>query len=229
MKIILKILSWFALLIWLFPVYSGSLVNLRGQRYCEVLLAKEIIPRHIHVYNTIGLNNCPPALWNKLNLAQIKQQYNSRFVRLNGPRYWVIDGMQNSSLLNTEKYNFGGIEMREAGILELGTFDLLKMQPYHIHHVKRITTWVYQAGKPIYEISDAQGHVFVMQSYSTQKISQTEESLATLASRLKLPRGWNFRTRVLQKETTVTPINQKAEVLQDEFLNTYLLETPKIP
>ena len=39
-------------------------------------------------------------------------------------------------------------------------------QPYAVNQVKRDTIWTYDAGKPIFELTDPDGHVYVMQSYS---------------------------------------------------------------
>ena len=44
--------------------------------------------------------------------------------------------------------------MREAGLLSIKISDLFKASaPYYKHEVKRHTTWIYQPGKPIYEVS----------------------------------------------------------------------------
>src|SRR5438128_1925568 len=101
-----------------FSAHAVDMQNLRGQRYCEVLLgADRWIPRNVEVYNTIGLNQCPKELWDKLTPEQIKKDTGATFVRLNGPRHWVIDGIKNSKLINPKQREFGGIAMRTAGIL----------------------------------------------------------------------------------------------------------------
>jgi hypothetical protein len=50
--------------------------------------------------------------------------------------------------------------------------------------------------------------------------------LANLGSRLKLPRGWTFRTRVLSNPLTVTATGE-ARVVQDELENTYQFNAPQ--
>lgn len=81
--------------------------------------------------------------------------------------------------------------------------------------------WIYDAGKPVYELIDPKGNVFVMQSYSVQKEPQTEQSLTQLGSKLKLPTQWRFKTGILKKAGTVQAIDNMAVVVQDDFLNTY--------
>ncbi len=203
---------------------SGEIQNLRNQRYCEILIGR---PPFLHVYNTIGLNNCPADQWNKITVPNIKKETGALFVHLNGPRYWMIDGMKHSELINPKVRVLGGIAMREAGVLKLSLLDLWAgIRPYRSHQVHRQTTWIYQAGKPIYEIVDSQGNVYAMQSYSIQRVLQTEESLPKLGSKLHLPNGWSFRIRILQENAYLTALNEQAIVIQDEFLNTYQQETP---
>jgi hypothetical protein len=139
----------------------------------------------------------------------------------------MIDGMKNSSLVNPEPKTLGGLKMRDAGILKLKLLDLsLSEKQYKPHTVHRETTWVYLADKPIFELVDPDGKIYVMQSYSIQKTNQTQETLADLGAKLNLPKGWTFRTRVLKKDAYLTPLNKSAVVLQDDNLNTYQQETP---
>ena len=60
-----------------------------------------------------------------------------------------------------------------------------------------------------------------MQSYSVQLINQSEETLKKLAEKLKLPSGWQFKTGILNKNDQVKTSDNKAQVIQDEYGNTY--------
>jgi hypothetical protein len=194
--------------------------NTRGLRYCEVIVATKGL--EVSVYNTINLNNCPADLWNKLSTDDIKKETDAFFVHLNGPRYFVFDAIENASLINKTEKMFGGINMREAGVLHITPQDLMnKSKPYSEHQVDRKTTWVYLSGKPVYELVSPEGEVFVMQSYSIQQTPQTEASLATLGKRLTLPKGWHFYTGTPSKTEKVTAIDGHAFVITDDFLNTY--------
>ncbi len=62
-----------------------------------------------------------------------------------------------------------------------------------------------------------------MQSYSTEVKDLTLEKIKDLKSQLKLPRGWDFRARLLTEELQV-PIPQRlATLIQDDFYNSYTL------
>ena len=199
---------------------AGDMNNLRGQRYCEIILAENRWT--LFVYNTIGLNDCPGQLWNKMNTNEIQKQTKASWVHLNGPRYWVIDGMKNATFINRQQKVLGQLSMREAGILHLGLSEIMKgAQPYLTHTVHRQTTWIFKANRPVFELINPQGHVFVMQSYSIQKTPQTEASLSQLGAKLKLPAGWRFRTGNLSKDVELPTVDDKAIVIQDNFSNTY--------
>ncbi|KTC82984.1 hypothetical protein [Legionella brunensis] len=221
MRSCILLISFFCL-----PLLANAkqISGLRDSRYCEILLSKSRLS--FAVYNTIGLNDCPASIWDKITVDSVKNETKASVVKLNGPRYWVIDGMTNSQLVNPEQKVICGLAMREAGVLQLSVSDLLtSSKPYKQHTVNRQTTWVYQSGKPVYELIDPQGQVFVMQSYSIEKKPQTEASLSNLNTQLKLPQGWQFRSGVLQKNQELKAINNKATVIQDDFLNTYQLAT----
>jgi hypothetical protein len=203
-----------------FTAEANSLNNMRGARYCEILLTKKGL--NMAVYNTINLNGCPEDLWKKITVQSIKKETGSFFVHLNGPRYFLFDRIENASLINKKQRVFQGLAMHEAGVLHLNASDLFKRRsPYKTHEVARQTTWVYFAGKPVYELLSPTGEAYVMQSYSVQDIPQTEADLSTLGTRLKLPSGWTFKTGLLKKEAKVVAIDGKAIVTTDDFLNTY--------
>jgi hypothetical protein len=199
--------------------------NLRGSRYCEVLLATATPPNvHVDVYNTIGLNDCPEDAWAKLDAGQIKTQFGVTLAVLNGPRYWMIDAVVKGELLDPTVETFGTIEMRHAGSIDLLAADLPKMQAeYTDRRIERDTVVRFDAGKPVFELVDPSGRIFDMQSYSIQKTPQTQDDLETLGSRLELPTGWTFRTRVLASDLLVAAVNNIGTVTQDDFGNTYQL------
>lgn len=216
-----------ALLALFSPALAGEVMNLRDERYCEILLGKGglLVPKEFDVYNTIGLNDCPDELWSKIDTEKIKTETGARFVKLNGPRHWMIDGMTNTTLVSTETRSFEGLDMRLAGILKLPLEDMLKPpKPYQQLTVERHTTWVYLAGQPVFQLIDDKGNVYFMQSYSLEKDKdQTAATLAQLGTMLALPAGWSFRSLVLKADYNLTALNSMATVTQDDLLNTYQL------
>jgi hypothetical protein len=177
----------------------------------------------VDVYNTIGLNECPDADWSGLDAAGLARELGTDRVVLNGPRYWTVDGLDGASrLADPTPRTFHSLSMRLAARLELPLTDAVgDRRPYALHDVKRTTVWIFDAGKPVYELIDPEGHAYAMQSYSIQKTPQTAESLATLGERLHPPAGWKFRSRVLDAELRVPAVDGVAHIVQDDFENTY--------
>ena len=204
---------------------TGTALDVRGDRYCEVRVGRiEGTAVKIDVYNTYGLNECPDDAWKALDTAAIKADTMADVVILNGPRYWTMDRFESSKLVDTTVATFGSIEMRLAGQLELKIADAMGGETAYVpREVARTTSWVYEAGKPVYELLDPEGRIFDMQSYSVQSVPQTEATLLDLGQELTVPAGWTWQTRVLDAELTVTAVDGVATVVQDERGNTYQL------
>ncbi len=203
----------------------AQISDLRGQRYCEVLIGEGKLFKGISldVYNSIGLNLCPQEEWAKLSEKKIKKEWNADFVKLNGPRFWTMDSMK-SSLLNPTIVSFNGIEMRKAGILKLGFKDIFgKRSVYKERKVRRNSIWIFNADDFVFELISPNSKVYIMQSYSTEVKDLTLEKLKDLKSQLKLPKGWNYRARLLTETLNVPIPEGLATVIQDDFYNSYTL------
>ncbi len=198
--------------------------NVRGGRYGEVL-AVYLRDGGLHgeVFVTQNPDGCPQELWDTLDAGSIAADLGATMVKLNGPRYWVIDGVgQKVDVVEPVLRDFNGMIMRRAATVDLGAAP--SMGPYTERHVNRGAIFFFDAGKPIYELVNPAGQAFVMQAYSVAvDASLSEGSLATLGTRLALPEGWSFRTRVLDQELIVDTSKTIATVVQDEFENSYTL------
>jgi len=80
----------------------------------------------------------------------------------------------------------------------------------------------YAKGQTIFILDDPQGVPWVMQA-SSRIVDKTlsYDDLKTLGTKLKLPPGWKFRTRVLDQDLGIGAINGLAHVTQDDLENTY--------
>ncbi|MFO0675793.1 MAG: hypothetical protein U0169_04625 [Polyangiaceae bacterium] len=199
--------------------------GLRGTRYCEVLALTSDLDTgtvHVDVYNTQGLGDCPDEAWRALDARTIATQLGVTQAILNGPRYWMIDAFVNGELVDPATTTFGTVPMRRVATISVPTSQLLAISaPYTLRRIQRKTTVRFVAGAAVHELVDPEGRVFVMQSYSTQTRPQTEGELPTLAERLGLPAGWRFQVRVPSEDLVVTAEDGVANVVQDDFANTY--------
>ena len=198
--------------------------HMRGVRYGEVLaMFLRDTGLEAEVYGTQMLNDCPQELWETLNADEIAKDMNAVFVKLNGPRYWVLDGLGSKvAVVDPVFKDFNGIQMRRIATIPIGAD--FAAGPYTIRNVNRGAVFFFDAGKTVYELVDPDGRALIMQARCVGvDPNMAEESLATLGERLALPEGWSYRTRVLETELVVDTSTTLATVVQDEFENTYTL------
>lgn len=196
--------------------------DMHGARYGEIIVVTGG-PFNFtgHVYNTIGLNDCPEAQWKALSSQQLKNELHARAVILNGPRYFLMD---SSEIINPGNVvSFDGLQARFLADLAIPLSNVMQggAQPYTENAVQRTTHYIFKKGRTIYELVSPQGTHYVMQSYS-QIIDPTlsEADLVSLGSRLSLPLGWSYKTKVLDQDY-VMQTSGTAYVLQDNLKNSY--------
>jgi hypothetical protein len=198
--------------------------DMRGVRYGEVLAVfLRDTGLEAEVYGTQMLNDCPQELWETLDADAIAKDMGAVFVKLNGPRYWLLDGLGSKvAVVDPVFKDFNGIQMRRIATIPLGAD--FTAGPYVVRNVNRGAVFFWDVGKTVYELVDPDGRAFVLQARCVGvDPGMTEESLATLGERLALPEGWSYRTRVLETELVVDTSATLATVVQDEFENTYTL------
>ena len=198
--------------------------HMRGVRYGEVLaMFLRDTGLEAEVYGTQMLNDCPQELWETLNADEIAKDMGAVFAKLNGPRYWLLDGLGSKvAVVDPVFRDFNGIQMRRIATIPLGAD--FAAGAYVVRNVNRGAVFFFDAGKTVYELVDPDGRALVMQARCIGiDPNMTEESLANLGERLALPEGWSYRTRVLETELVVDTSATLATVVQDEFENTYTL------
>ena len=200
---------------------DGPLFN---QRYCEVLLTKLETSTGItlEAYNTVGCSTCPEEEWTALDIDTLQEEFGSPYIRLNGPRHWVLDSIYSNTTMTNCDQSFGGLEMSLVATIPIELEDLTTEISYVVNSVARNTEWHYFKGKQVYVLEDPSGKCFIMQSYS-QKIDtnlQLEE-LESLESRLNLPAGWSYKAIVLENDLVVASQDGFADLVSDELENAY--------
>ena len=201
----------------------GSESGVFGKRYGEVLLVRmaESGPE-AEVYNTFPLNDCPAELWDNLQADELANDNGAAAALLNGPRYWLMSGIEKRSGEPQETRSFGGINMIRQARVQLSS---VKPSPYTVNRVDRRAIFTFGAGRPVFELVDPEGQRWVMQTWS-QVVDKnlTLDDLPGLAGRLQLPDGWRYETRTLTGPLTVDTTNRDAHVIQDELTNSYTLQ-----
>lgn len=201
-------------------------------RYCEILITVTDDDGAIvtEVWGTPGIDPCADDAWNALDPDAIAAEFDATSIVMNGPRYFVVDGTADTTAageVGTGVAAGGASESREFGDLTMRLLatvadDGTESAAYAPELVVRTTTWTYDAGTEIYELTDPDGDVYVMQSYSLiHDPDLTAADLAMLGDRLELPDGWSFAGRVLDEHLELGLSPDGALVLQDELANSY--------
>lgn len=203
-------------------IYGADRV--RGARYCEILVVTGSLTKlTATVYNTLGVNSCPATQWNALDPDKLKKDFSARSVVMNGPRVFMMDKIGQTTR-ETKNVSFDGLQMRKRAEVpvSLKTAREGKAKPYGETTVNRATQYVFNKGSRVYELVSP-AHTYIMQSYAQIVDPKlTGKDLMTLQTRLKLPKGWRYQTRVLPAELVLRTIEGgEAHVTQDDFQNTY--------
>ncbi|MEM6613253.1 MAG: hypothetical protein AAF652_13555 [Cyanobacteria bacterium P01_C01_bin.72] len=198
--------------------------DIRDYRYCEILpIFRNRLTFHVEVYNTIGLNDCSADLWNALEQEALVEAYDATGIKMNGPRYWVINQITgDGETAEGKTVDFGGIQMTLRATIETKLWKgTVGAAFYQDNEVKRTTTFTYYAGNMVYELTSPKGDVYRMQSYA-QIVDPTLsiDDLETLGERLKLPEGWSYQTRILTENSQLIA-DGLAYVINDNLGNSY--------
>ena len=194
--------------------------NVRNVRYCEILLANGNWSQvTIEVYNTLGLNDCPENQWQALKPNAVAKEFHARKAIMNGPRYFMMDTISERG--SGPVQSFDGLQMRKVATFQMKPTGRKPSPAYTEQAIDRDTDYLFDEGKPVYELVAPDQHVYVMQSYS--KIvdpSLSQDQLASLGSRLKLPKGWTYQVRNADSDLEMKS-GGKAYVVQDDLKDTY--------
>jgi hypothetical protein len=196
--------------------------DLLGKRYGEVLLISigESGPQAT-VYNSYPLNDCPAELWEKLDPQTLAKEHGVAAAMLNGPRYWLMSSIDKVAG-EQEIATFGGIDMIRQATVQLSS---MSPAPYTVNMVDRRTVFHFDAGRPVFELIDPDGRRWVMQTMSQMvDKSLSIDDLADLGSRLNLPAGWSYQSRILDERLSIDTTNRDAHVTTDDLTNSYSLE-----
>lgn len=192
----------------------------RGKPYNELFVVYRYFNQiKAGVYNDIGKTYISEKDFANINTDAVKKQFGAMAVIKNGPRFWVMDEI--TGYYNGAEHTISGYEMNQPGILNLSPADLKNRSAYSIHKVNRKTSYTFKKGEKVYELVSDKNEVYTMQSASREiDKNMTIADLNNLGSRLKLPKGWVYRVRILDQDVTYN-INGTAYVIQDEFNNSY--------
>jgi hypothetical protein len=205
------------------PGKSLHLTKVRDLPFCEIEVATGWPPFiRVQFNNTTGASDCPPAEFDAIDPQKLARQLHADRVVLNPRRHWMMDEVWVYAIGQTK--NFAGVKATWMGSAPLREFRGAG-KPYAGFETNRASKYLYAKGKPVYLLTPpGRKVVYVMQSY-TDHIAKnlTMASLPHLGSMLKLPPGWTFTEKVLDRELIIAPPapSYAAHTVVDNLLNVY--------
>ena len=212
--------------VWAGPVVDAAahtVTEVRDARYCELVpIVRDGLRLVATVYNTLGLDDCPAAVWEKITEADMKKRFDALAVLLNGPRYFLMDTISGSGATAAgATIEAGGLKLAERATLDLGLLDLVRRGSYRETTVNRETRYIFKAGRPVFVLTAPGGARYAMQAYAQiVDKSLVYADLPGLGAKLKPPSGWRYSV-LTPTEDLVLGASGKATVIQDELQNTY--------
>lgn len=201
-----------------------KMVGVRSARYCEILTVTGRVGNlEVTVYNTLGCNDCPESLWKTVDQEKVKRDFHATNIAMNGPRVFLMDSIGQYNV-PPAKVNLGGIEMIELANLPIDLKTILKgkINPYEERVINRATKYVFNKGSEVYMLHHQQNS-YIMQSFAQiVQPNLNELGLKTLANALKMPSGWTYERKILDKPIVLeTRDDGEAILIQDDFQNSY--------
>lgn len=188
-----------------------TLPEARGYQYCELVF--DYGDAGLDIYSTSPLAPAQITWWDNLDLKALAKEFGAQSVVKNGPQWWSMDEV---GVMASKPVSVAGVDMVFGAHLPPGTLATPK---YKVFHPAKTQNLLWKAGKPMYQLVDPDGHVYVLQGHKVPL-----ESLPTLGEQLKqLPKGWKYRIKVLDEDLIMklTP-REPIPSVQDELDQIYI-------
>ena len=209
---------------------AGKTVYLDSARnypFCEFEVVTSIFPDIVvQVYNTSGQERCLPGTLDKIDAEALAKSVGADKIVKNPTRYWLMDRFW---VYDTgETHDFDGVkatwmakvEPKGAKMGERGK----PFPPYTPAQPSRRSKYAWDKGSEVYLLRDPDGKVWIMQAYTPLvDKSLTIDGLRALGSKLKLPPGWKYEIKTLDRELTYEPVapSYTAYFVSDDLQNAY--------
>lgn len=211
---------------------SGRFDNMHKIRFIEIFLAHRDATTGKLVaecYNTMftpkgipaSKDTAPQALVEGLDFAKMKTDYGVIGASLNGPKVWTPDWTEID--MGVER-DFNGIKATWVAQLDMGdnAGGVSESTPYKPMSIARKSGLGWNKGTTVLLLDDAQGNTWIMKGFQLGLKPQKtyEQFVAAGASNFKkLPPGWKFRIKKLDKDYVEVPVTGVATIMPDEFFN----------
>jgi hypothetical protein len=207
--------------------------NMHQTRYIEIFLAgreaktgKLVAACYNTMFTSKGVpaskDTAPQALVEGLDFDKMKKEYGLVGASLNGPKLWLPDWLEAD--LGVER-NFNGIPAIWCAQLNMNNnAGVGESAPYIPLTIARKSGVGWNKGTTVLLLDDAEGNTWVMKGFQLglkPRYTYKEFVAAGASNFKKLPPGWKFRVKRLDKDLIEKPENGVATIMPDEFFNVY--------
>jgi hypothetical protein len=206
---------------------AGKSATLEQARYfgqCEIFLLKGKPGSYeALVYNTTPLNDCPPTKFDPIDPKGVARKNAVDLAWKNPRRFWTMDRL--TIALVGEPREFDGLAFNFVARMTMPP----KFTPgegqagfaYQPTQIRRNSKYEFFKGQQVFLLRSPDGKTWVMQTYTTHTDhTLTAAELPSLAKRLKLPVGWQFAAKTLDRDLTITTTGL-ANIVPDNLENMY--------
>lgn len=207
--------------------------NMHKTRFIEIFLAAHeaktgdmVAACFNSMFSTVGIpelkNTAPQELVEGLDFVQMKQDFGVLGASLNGPKLWLPDWTDID--IGVER-DFNGIKTAWVAQLNMGdNTNVTENTPYEPMTIARKSKLGWTKGTTVILLDDPDGNTWVMKGFQlglNPKYTYEEFKAAGESNFKKLPKGWKFRIKTLDKDLIETPEGGLATIMPDEFFNIY--------
>jgi hypothetical protein len=212
----------------------GRFDNMHKARFIEIFLAhrdaktgKLVAETYNTMFTAKGIppskDTAPQALVEGLDFTKMKTDLAVNGASLNGPKLWLPDWTEID--MGVER-DFNGMKASWVAQLNMGdnTGGVADSTPYKPMAIARKSGLGWNKGTTVLLLDDAEGNTWIMKGFQLGLKPQHtyEQFVAAGASNFKkLPPGWKFRIKKLDKDYIEVPVTGVATIMPDEFFNIY--------
>ena len=213
---------------------SGRFDNMHRTRFIEIFLAhrdaktgKLVAECYNSMFTAKGIpaskDTAPQVSVEGLDFGRIKTDLGVLGASLNGPKVWTPDWTEID--MGVER-DFNGIKATWVAQLNMGdnASGVAESTPYKPMTIARKSGLGWNKGNTVLLLDDSEGNTWIMKGFQLGLKPQHtyEQFVAAGASNFKkLPPGWKFRVKKLEKDYVEVPVTGVATIMPDEFFNVY--------
>lgn len=212
----------------------GRVTGMLKTRYIETFLAHKdaktgqlVAECYNTMFSSSGIpasrDTAPQARVAGLDFTKIKTEFGVLGASLNGPKLWLPDWTEVD--IGVER-DFNGMKAPWVAQLNMGdnAGDVSDSTPYKPMSIARKSGVGWNKGTTVLLLDDAEGNTWIMKGFQLGLEPQHtyEQFVAAGAGNFKkLPPGWKFRIKTLDKDFIEVPESGVATIMPDEFFNMY--------